>query len=161
MTIAPGEKLPDATLKTMTDDGAANVSTGDFFAGKKVVLFGVPGAFTPTCSMNHLPGFLENHDAILAKGADAIAVVSVNDVFVMNAWSKSAGNDGKITFLADGSADFAKAAGLDNDLSKAGMGTRYKRFSMIVDDGVVKTLNIEETPGKAEISGAARILEQL
>ncbi|MCR5858743.1 peroxiredoxin [Mesorhizobium sp. J428] len=161
MTIAPGEKLPDATLKTMTDDGAANVSTGDFFAGKKVVLFGVPGAFTPTCSMNHLPGFLENHDAILAKGADAIAVVSVNDVFVMNAWSKSAGNDGKITFLADGSADFAKAVGLDNDLSKAGMGTRYKRFSMIVDDGVVKTLNIEETPGKAEISGAARILEQL
>lgn len=161
MTIAPGEKLPDATLKTMTADGAANVSTGDFFAGKKVVLFGVPGAFTPTCSMNHLPGFLENHDAILAKGADAIAVVSVNDVFVMNAWSKSAGNDGKITFLADGSADFAKAVGLDNDLSKAGMGTRYKRFSMIVDDGVVKTLNIEETPGKAEISGAARILEQL
>jgi len=161
MTIAPGEKLPDATLKTMTDDGAANVSTGDFFAGKKVVLFGVPGAFTPTCSMNHLPGFLENHDAILAKGADAIAVVSVNDVFVMNAWSKSAGNDGKITFLADGSADFAKAVGLDNDLSKAGMGTRYKRFSMIVDDGVVKTLNIEETPGKAEISGAARILEQI
>ena len=161
MTIAPGERLPDATLKTMTADGAANVSTGDFFAGKKVVLFGVPGAFTPTCSMNHLPGFLENHDAILAKGADAIAVVSVNDVFVMNAWSKSAGNDGKITFLADGSADFAKAVGLDNDLSKAGMGTRYKRFSMIVDDGVVKTINIEEAPGKAEISGAARILEQL
>jgi peroxiredoxin len=161
MTIAPGEKLPDATLKTMTADGAANVATGDFFAGKKVVLFGVPGAFTPTCSMNHLPGFLENHDAILGKGVDAVAVVSVNDVFVMNAWSKSANAEGKITFLADGSADFAKATGLDMDMSKGGMGTRFKRFSAIVEDGVVKTLNVEESPGKAEISGAARILEQL
>ncbi|MBX3571470.1 MAG: peroxiredoxin [Mesorhizobium sp.] len=161
MTIAPGDKIPDATLKTMTSEGAANVSTGDFFAGKKVVLFGVPGAFTPTCSMNHLPGFIENHDAILAKGADAIAVVSVNDHHVMNAWAKASGGEGKITFLADGSADFAKAIGLDNDLSKAGMGTRLKRFSMIVEDGVVKTLNIEEAAGKAEISGAARILEQL
>lgn len=161
MTIAPGDKIPAATLKTMTPEGAANVSTGDFFAGKKVVLFGVPGAFTPTCSMNHLPGFIENHDAILAKGADAIAVVSVNDHHVMNAWAKASGGEGKITFLADGSADFAKAVGLDNDLSKAGMGTRLKRFSMIVEDGVVKTLNIEEAAGKAEISGAARILEQL
>jgi peroxiredoxin len=145
----------------MTSDGAANVNTGDFFAGKKVVLFGVPGAFTPTCSMNHLPGFIENHDAILAKGADAIAVVSVNDHHVMNAWAKASGGEGKITFLADGSADFAKATGLDADLSKAGMGTRLKRFSMIVEDGVVKSLNIEEAAGKAEISGAARILEQL
>jgi peroxiredoxin len=161
MTIAPGDKLPDATLKTMTADGAANVATGDFFAGRKVVLFGVPGAFTPTCSMNHLPGFLENHDAILARGADAIAVVAVNDHHVMNAWSKATNAEGKITFLADGSAELAKATGLDADMSKGGMGTRFRRFSMIVDDGVVTTLNIEEAPGKAEISGAARILEQL
>ena len=161
MTIATGTKLPDATLKTMTPDGAANVTTGDFFAGKKVVLFGVPGAFTPTCSMNHLPGFIENNDAMKAKGVDAIAVVAVNDVFVMNAWAKASGGDGKITFLADGSADFAKAVGLDMDMSKGGMGTRFKRFSMIVDDGVVTALNIEDSPGKAEVSGAARILEQL
>ena len=161
MTIAPGAKLPDATFKTMTPDGAANVTTGELFAGKKVVLFGVPGAFTPTCSMNHLPGFIENSDAIKAKGVDAIAVVSVNDVFVMNAWAKSSGGDGKITFLADGSADFAKAVGLDADMAARGMGTRFQRFSMIVDDGVVTALNVEDSPGKAEISGAARILEQL
>jgi len=161
MTVAPGEKLPDATLKTVTPEGAANVATGEFFGGKTVVLFGVPGAFTPTCSLNHLPGFIENRDAILAKGVDEIAVVSVNDHFVMNAWSKASGGDGKITFLADGNGDFAKATGLAVDLSKGGMGTRLQRFSMIVEDGVVKTLNVEETPGKAEISGAARILEQL
>jgi peroxiredoxin len=161
MTIAPGAKLPDATFKTMTPDGAANVTTGDFFAGKKVVLFGVPGAFTPTCSMNHLPGFIENNDAIKAKGVDAIAVVSVNDHHVMNAWAKASGGDGRITFLADGNADFAKAVGLEMDMSKGGMGTRFKRFSMIVDDGVVTSVNIEESPGKAEVSGAARILEQL
>jgi peroxiredoxin len=161
MTIAPGAKLPDATFKTMTPDGAANVTTGDFFTGKKVVLFGVPGAFTPTCSMNHLPGFIENNDAIKAKGVDAIAVVSVNDHHVMNAWAKASGGDGRITFLADGNADFAKAVGLDMDMSKGGMATRFKRFSMIVEDGVVTALNIEDSPGKAEVSGAARILEQL
>jgi peroxiredoxin len=161
MTIAPGAKLPDATFKTMTPDGAANVTTGDFLTGKKVVLFGVPGAFTPTCSMNHLPGFIENNDAIKAKGVDAIAVVSVNDHHVMNAWAKASGGDGRITFLADGNADFAKAVGLDMDMSKGGMATRFKRFSMIVEDGVVTALNIEDSPGKAEVSGAARILEQL
>ncbi|MDP3898146.1 MAG: peroxiredoxin [Mesorhizobium sp.] len=161
MTIAPGNPVPDATFKTMTADGAANVTTGELFAGKKVVIFGVPGAFTPTCSMNHLPGFIENHDAILAKGIDTIAVVSVNDHHVMNAWAKASGGNGKIQFLADGNADFAKATGLDLDMSKGGMGTRFRRFSMIVDDGVVTQLNIEEMPGKADISGAARILEQL
>lgn len=161
MTIAPGDKIPDATLKTMTSEGAANVSTGDFFAGKKVVLFGVPGAFTPTCSMNHLPGFIENHDAILAKGADAIAVVSVNDHHVMNAWAKASGGEGKITFLADGSADFAKSVGLDADFSAGGMGVRSRRYSMLVEDGVVKKLNIEEKPGTVEVSGGDTLLGQL
>ncbi|MGB6116734.1 MAG: peroxiredoxin [Mesorhizobium sp.] len=161
MTIGKGDKVPEATFKTMTADGAANVTTEDLFKGKKVVIFGVPGAFTPTCSMNHLPGFLENRDAILGRGVDDIAVVAANDMFVMNAWAKATGGEGKIKFLADGSADFAKAMGLDADMSKGGMGTRFKRFSAIVEDGVVKELNVEDQPGKAEVSGAARILEQL
>jgi peroxiredoxin len=161
MTIQSGDRLPDATFKTVTPDGAVNVSTGELFANKKVVLFGVPGAFTPTCSNNHLPGFLENADAIKARGVDTIAVVSVNDHHVMNAWAKASGNDERVVFLADGNADFAKAVGLDMDLSKGGLGTRYQRFSMIVDNGVVTALNVEDSPGKAEVSGAARILEQL
>jgi len=161
MTIAAGKSLPDATFKTPTADGPANITTAEVFSGKKVVLFGVPGAFTPTCSMNHLPGFIDNYDAILAKGVDSIAVVAANDVHVMKAWSKASGGEGKIVFLADGNADFAKATGLDVDLSKGGMGTRFRRFSMIVDNGVVSELNLEEQPGKADISGAARILEQL
>src|SRR5690554_6423364 len=119
MTIAVGEKLPDAKFKTMTADGAKDLSTADIFAGKKVVLFGVPGAFTPTCSNNHLPGYLENLDAILAKGVDTVAVVAVNDAFVMGAWARFSGAEGKILHLADGSAQFAKAAGLEFDLSAA------------------------------------------
>jgi peroxiredoxin len=119
MTIAAGEKLPDATFKINEGDGPANLTTDQMFSGKKVVLFGVPGAFTPTCSMNHLPGFLENRDAILAKGVDDIAVISANDVFVMDAWAKASGGQGKIKFLADGAADFAKAIGLDADMSRA------------------------------------------
>ncbi|MCO5144666.1 MAG: peroxiredoxin [Aquamicrobium sp.] len=161
MTIAVGQKLPDATFKTLTGDGPKELSTADVFAGKKVVLFGVPGAFTPTCNNNHLPGYVENHDAILAKGVDQIAVVAVNDVFVMGAWARSTGGDGKILFLADGSGDFAKAAGLDIDLSKAGLGLRLKRFSAIVEDGTVTALNIEDAPGMVANSGAATILEQL
>ena len=161
MTIAVGQKLPDATFKTLTGDGPKELSTADVFAGKKVVLFGVPGAFTPTCNNNHLPGYVENHDAILAKGVDRIAVVAVNDVFVMGAWARSTGGDGKILFLADGSGDFAKAAGLDIDLSKAGLGLRLKRFSAIVEDGTVTALNIEDAPGMVANSGAATILEQL
>ena len=119
MTIAVGEKLPDATFKTMTADGAKDLTTADIFAGKKVVLFGVPGAFTPTCSNNHLPGYLENFDAILARGVDTIAVVAINDVHVMGAWARFTGGEGKILFLADGSGDFARATGLDVDLSKS------------------------------------------
>ena len=161
MTIAVGDKLPNATFKIMTDDGPGQMTTDELFAGKKVVLFAVPGAFTPTCHMNHLPGFVEHFDTIKAKGIDEIAVVSVNDVWVMNEWSKASKGKGKIHFLADGVAEFTKAAGLDIDLSVAGMGIRSKRYSMIVDDGVLKALNIEEKPGTAEISGAARILEQL
>jgi peroxiredoxin len=161
MTIAVGQKLPDATFKMLTADGANNVTTGEFFAGKKVVLFGVPGAFTPTCSNNHLPGYLENHDAILARGVDKIAVVAVNDHHVMTAWARFTGGEGKIDFLADGNGDFVKALGLDIDLSVGGLGLRSKRFSMIVEDGKVTALNIEDSPGQAVESGAAKLLEQL
>ena len=161
MTIAVGRKLPDATFKTSTADGPKELSTADIFGGRKVVLFGVPGAFTPTCNNNHLPGYIENRDAILARGVDQIAVVAVNDVFVMDAWAKASGGDGKILFLADGSGDFARAAGLDLDLAKAGLGLRLKRFSAVVEDGTVTALNIEDAPGTVANSGAATILDQL
>ncbi|KQT54693.1 alkyl hydroperoxide reductase [Aureimonas sp. Leaf454] len=161
MTIQIGDSIPNATLKTRTSDGPTDLSTAELFEGKKVVLFAVPGAFTPTCTMNHLPGFLENHDAILAKGVDTIAVVAVNDVFVMSAWAKSTGAEDKILFLSDGNADFAKAVGLDVDLSVAGLGVRSKRYSMIVENGVVTALNVEDSPGQAETSSAATLLEQL
>ena len=161
MTISIGESLPDATFLTMTSDGPAKATTRDVFGGRKVVLFAVPGAFTPTCTMNHLPGFLEHYETILSKGVADVAVVSVNDMHVMAHWAKSTRAEGKIRFLADGNGDFTKAIGLDQDLAIAGMGVRSKRYSMIVEDGVVKQLNIEELPGKADISGAARILEQL
>lgn len=161
MTIAIGETLPDATFKTMTADGAQNITTAEVFAGKKVVLFAVPGAFTPTCSNNHLPGYLENYDAILSRGIDTIAVVAVNDHHVMGAWARFTGGEGKILYLADGNGVFAKALGLDMDMSGGGMGLRFRRFSMIVEDGKVKELNVEDSPGKAVESGAAKILEQL
>ena len=160
MTISVGDKLPDATFKTITADGTKELTTTDVFSGKKVVLFGVPGAFTPTCSNNHLPGYLENHDAILARGVDTIAVVAVNDHHVMGAWARFSGGEGKLLYLADGNGDFVKAIGLDNDLSGSGMGLRSRRFSMIVDDGKVTALNVETKPGVNE-SGAAHILEQL
>lgn len=161
MTIKVGDKLPDATFKTMTSDGPKEVATDALFSGKTVVLFAVPGAFTPTCHRNHLPGFVENADAIKAKGVDEIAVVSVNDVFVMDAWAKASGADGKIVFLADGSADFAKKLDLVMDASGFGMGLRSKRYAMIVKDGVVDVLNIEEAPGQATVSGAAAVLAAL
>jgi peroxiredoxin len=161
MTIAVGETLPDATFKMMTPDGPAEITTAELTRGRRVVLFGVPGAFTPTCDRNHLPGFLMNIDLIKAKGVADVAVVSVNDMFVMNAWAKSSGGEGKILFLADGSADFTRAVGLDLDASGFGMGIRSKRYSMLVDDGVVKILNIEETPRTAEVSGADALLPHL
>lgn len=160
MTISVGEKLPEATLKRVTDDGAKDVATSEYFAGRTVVMFGVPGAFTPTCSNSHLPGFLENRDAILAKGVDAIAVIAVNDHHVMQAWARFSGGEGKIDFLADGNGTFIRALGLEGDMSAGGLGMRSRRFSMIVKDGVVTSLNIEEQRG-VEASGAARILEQL
>ena len=152
MTIAVGDKLPHATFKIMTDDGPGQLTTEELFA--------VPGAFTPTCHMNHLPGFVEHFDTIKEKGIDEIAVVSVNDVWVMKAWAEATKAAGKILFLADGSAEFTEAVGLEQDLTIAGMGPRSKRYSMLVEDGVVKQLNIEEARG-VEVSGAATILEQL
>lgn len=160
MTISVGEKLPDATFKTMTPDGARDLTTADIFSGKKVVLFGVPGAFTPTCNNNHLPGYLENRDAILARGVDTIAVIATNDHHVMGAWARFTGGEGKILFLADGNADFARKTGLEADMSGGGMGSRIRRFSMIVDDGRVTALNVESKPGVNE-TGAATILDQL
>ncbi|MEM8854662.1 MAG: peroxiredoxin [Pseudomonadota bacterium] len=161
MTIAVGQTLPSATFKVMTEEGPSEVTTEELTKGRKVILFGVPGAFTPTCDRNHLPGFLDNLDAFKAKGIEEVAVVSVNDMFVMQAWSTASNGDGRVTFLADGSAEFTKAVGLDLDASGFGMGIRSKRYSMLVDDGVVKILNIEETPTEAETSGATAILGQL
>lgn len=161
MTIKTGERLPEGTLKLVTPDGAKDVSVADYFGGRKVVMFGVPGAFTPTCSNTHLPGFIENRDAIRERGVDAIAVIATNDHHVMTAWARFTGAENKIDFVSDGNATFIKALGLDADLSVAGMGVRSSRFSMIVDDGVVTQINTGDAPGKAEVSGAARILEQL
>lgn len=161
MTIKIGDRLPSATFKVKTDSGVSELSTDDIFKGKTIVLFAVPGAFTPTCSMNHLPGYLENRDAILSKGVDGIAVVAVNDPHVLGAWAKATNGEGKIQYLSDGNAAFTKAVGLDIDLSAGTMGVRSKRYSMIVKDGVVTSLNIEESPGQAVTSGAASLLEQL
>ena len=161
MTIAVGEKLPDATFRVMTADGPEARKTGDIFSGKKVVLFGVPGAFTPTCHLRHLPGFLDNAEAMKARGVDAIAVTAVNDPFVMRAWADATGGAEKITFLSDGNAEFAKATGLSLDASGGGLGTRNQRFAMIVDDGVVRYLAIEDAPGKAEQSGAEALMKAL
>jgi peroxiredoxin len=161
MTIKVGDRLPTASFTVMTADGPKPKTTDEIFKGKKVVLFAVPGAFTPTCHKNHLPGFLQNADAIKGKGIDTIAVTGVNDVFVMDAWKKSTGAEGKIEFLADGSGDFAKAVGLTVDLGPRGLGTRSQRYAMLVEDGVVKKLNIEDAPGKADVSGAENLLKSL
>lgn len=161
MAISVGDRLPDATFAVMGGEGPDQKTTADIFGGKKVVLFAVPGAFTPTCSKQHLPGFVTNADKIKAKGIDAIACTAVNDVFVMDAWGKSAGADGKVVMLADGSANFAKKLGLEMDLSERGLGMRSKRYAMIVEDGVVKALEIEDAPGSAEKSGAEAIAKLL
>lgn len=161
MTIQVGDRLPQTTFRVMTADGAKPKTTDDVFAGRKVVLIGVPGAFTPTCHRNHLPGFIENAASFTEKGVDAIAVTAVNDVFVMDAWAKASGGEGKVEFLADGNGDFAKALGLTLDASGNGLGVRSKRYSMVVDDGVVKSLNIEETAGKADTSGADNLLRTM
>jgi len=161
MAIKVGDRLPEAKFRVMTAEGPGWKTTDEVFKGKKVVLFAVPGAFTPTCHKNHLPGFLNNADKIKGKGIDTIAVTGVNDVFVMDAWKQNTGAAGKIEFLADGSAAFAKAIGLSVDLGERGLGTRSQRYAMVVDDGVVKTLNVEDAPGKADISGAENLLKGL
>ena len=162
MPIKVGDRLPpDTKFRVMGPDGPAVKTMDDIFKGKKVVLFAVPGAFTPTCNNNHLPGFLANADAFKAKGIDAIAVTGVNDVFVFDAWKKATGAGGKIEFLADGNAEFARALDLTLDGSGFGLGTRSKRYAMLVEDGVVKKLNVEDVAGKAEASGADALLKQL
>lgn len=161
MTISIGDRLPDTTIKKASPKGAEDIATGDFFAGRRIVLIGVPGAFTPTCSNDHVPGFIENYDALRTRGIDAVAVLSVNDHHVMAAWARFLGVEDRLVFLADGNGSFTRALGLDIDLSKAGLGTRCRRFSMLVDNGIVRELNIEEKPGQAVTSGAARILEQV
>ena len=161
MTIAAGDKLPEATFKVRTPEGLKDVTTQELTAGKKVVLFAVPGAFTPTCHAKHLPSYIEHLDALKAKGVDTVACVAVNDAFVLDAWGKAGGTDGKILLLSDGNATFTKAIGLDFDGSGFGLGTRSKRYSMLIDNGVVKELHIEDSPGVMEVSGADRILAAL
>lgn len=159
MTIKVGDTLPDATLIKVTADGTAPVSASDFFKGRRVALFAVPGAFTPTCSARHLPGYVDKGADLHAKGIDEIACTAVNDAFVMGAWAKSAAAEG-ITMLADGNAQFADALGLSFDGAKFGMGKRSQRYSMIVDDGVVEQLNVE-APGEFNVSSADYLLERL
>ncbi|TCP67880.1 peroxiredoxin [Sphingomonas sp. PP-CE-1G-424] len=159
MTISVGDRLPTTNLVKATADGPDQVDTDSFFKGRKVALFAVPGAFTPTCSAKHLPGFVEKEAELKAKGVDEIACVSVNDAFVMGAWGKSAGA-GDITLLADGNADFAKAIGLTMDGSGFGMGTRSQRYSMLVNDGVVEQLNVE-APGEFKVSSAEHLLSEI
>jgi peroxiredoxin len=158
--IKVGDTLPNATFTVMTAEGPKPRTTDDIFKGKKVVLFAVPGAFTPTCHKNHLPGFIAHADEIKAKGVDTIAVTGVNDVFVMDAWAKDTGGNGKIDFLADGSGTFAKAVGLTVDLNERGLGLRSRRYAMIVDNGIVHDVFVEEAAG-VEVSGADHILAKL
>ncbi|MYZ48556.1 peroxiredoxin [Propylenella binzhouense] len=159
--IAVGDRLPETSFFVLKEGRPQKVPSGAIFVGRRIVLFGVPGAFTPTCTLNHLPGFLEHSHAIREKGVDEIAVVAVNDANVMDAWAEATGGRGRILYLSDGNAEFALATGLDLDSTGVGRGLRMKRFSMIVEDGVVTALNVEDTTAEAEKSGAARILEQL
>lgn len=160
--IKVGDRLPDATFREMTADGPAPRSAAELFKGKRVVLIGMPGAFTPTCSNNHLPGFLAKTDEFGKKGVDTIAVTTVNDHFVMGAWAKASGGDGKLRFLADGNGEFVRAIGLNFDGSERGMGgIRSKRYAMMVDDGVVKVLHVEEQAGKAEVTSADNLMKSL
>ena len=160
MTIKEGDRIPSVSLNIMGADGPESIGSDDIFKGKLVALFGLPGAFTPTCSAKHLPGFVAAAKDLKAKGVDAIVCLSVNDAFVMAAWGRDQNVGGKVDLVADGSANFSKATGLDIDLTAKGMGVRCQRFSMVVDDGVVKNLNIDE-PGKFEITSAEFMLEQL
>lgn len=160
MTIKVGDQLPQTSFTKMTENGPEAVDSDGYFKGRRVALFSVPGAFTPTCSAKHLPGFIEKAGELKAKGIDEIACTAVNDAFVMGAWGKSAGADGKVTLLADGNGDFAKAVGLTMDGSKFGLGQRGQRFSIVVNDGVIEQLNVEG-PGEYKVSSAEHMLSQL
>jgi peroxiredoxin len=161
MPIKVGDRIPEAKFRVMGPEGPAWKTTDEVFKGKKVALFAVPGAYTPTCNNVHMPSFLKNVDAFKGKGIDTVAVTGVNDVFVMEQWKKSTGAVGKIDFLADGNADFAKAVDMTMDGAGAGLGTRSKRYSMLVEDGVVKNLNVEEAPGKCELTSGDKLLAQI
>ncbi len=160
MTIKPGDKIPSTKLYEMGADGSEPISSDELFAGKKVAMFGLPGAFTPTCSAQHLPGYVQNADAIRGRGIDEIVCFSVNDAFVMGAWAKDQGTAGKVRMIGDGSADFTKAAGLELDRSSAGMGLRCQRFLMVVNDGIVESIDVE-APGAFEVSSAEMLLGKL
>ena len=160
MNISVGDRMPEGNFTVMTGDGPTGISTADFFGGKKVVLFSVPGAFTPTCSAKHLPGFVEHAGAIQAKGVDTIACMAVNDVFVMDAWGKDQGVGDKVQMLADGNGDYARALGLDLDASGFGMGQRGQRFALVVDDGVASGVYVEG-PGEFKVSAAEAVLEAI
>lgn len=160
MTIKVGDKLPDVGLQHKTAEGIDTLDNAALFAGKKVVLFAVPGAFTPTCSAQHVPSFVKNAEALKAKGVDAVACVSVNDPFVMGVWAEDQGSDGKVMMLADGSAKFAKAIGLEFDLTERGLGVRSQRYAMVVEDGTVSQLFVEE-PGAYDVSSAENVLAHL
>lgn len=160
MTISVGDRMPEGSFGLMTGDGPGSISTGELFSGKKVVLFAVPGAFTPTCSMKHLPGYVDSAEAILAKGVDTIACMSVNDVFVMDAWGKDQNAGDKVLMLADGNGTYTAALGLELDASGFGMGTRSQRFAIVVDDGVVSQVHVE-APAEFKVSAAEAVLENL
>ena len=161
MAISAGDKVPSVNFKMLTADGLSDVSSDDYFGGKKTALFAVPGAYTPTCSAKHVPSFLAQADALKAKGVDQIACVSVNDAFVMKAWGEDTGAGGTIDMLADGNGEFARATGLTLDARGFGLGERTTRFSMIVDDGKITTLNVEENPTEMVVSSAEHMLSQL
>lgn len=161
MTIKVGDKLPDVSFTTMTAEGPKPMTTAEIFGGKKVALFAVPGAYTPTCHKSHMPGFVERAAELKAKGYTTVACTSVNDVFVLSQWSHDSGADGKVLMLADGSADFAKKIGLEIDLTARGLGVRSKRYSMAVDNGVVAVLNVEDAPPQHDKSSAATLCSQI
>ena len=160
MAIGVGDRLPSVSLVKASPEGPQAIDSDSFFKGRRVALFSVPGAFTPTCSARHLPGFVDKIDALKAKGVDEVACTAVNDAFVLQAWAESADAVGKVTMLADGNGEFARALGLDSDFNKFGMGVRGQRYSMLVNDGVVEQLNVEQ-PGEFKVSSAEHLLAQL
>ena len=161
MSIAVGDKMPAGSFAVMGEEGPEQLSTEQLFSGKKVVLVSVPGAFTPTCHLKHLPGFIQAADAFKAKGVDEVVCVAVNDPFVISAWGEMTGAAGKVTILSDGNAEFTKKIGMDFDGSGVGLGSRSKRYAMVVEDGTVKVLRTEENPGVAEVSAAEAVLAAL